>query len=163
MQSRYGHRGILSSACILEAIVLLNCILVLGYTNGAALVPLACLSLGCANLFYSVTLLFMTESYPTTVRAVMSALSVSLGRCGAIGGPSMVELMGFTHFLVFTGAMACLAVPVVASLAETKGKQLEDYLDEGDRPEEAVPLMVDAAASVPESDTMSEADSDRHR
>jgi len=130
MQSQVGHRLIVASASCLEGATLLGCLLVLNYSTGAALVPLACISLGCANLFYAVALLFMSESYPTTVRAIMSALSISIGRLGAIGGPSMVEYMGFSGFLAFSAVLAVSAVPLVLTLNETKGKQLEDFLAE---------------------------------
>merc|ERR1740123_2683014 len=105
MQSQVGHRVIVSMSGILEAIVLFSCALVLMYGSSEALVPLACLSLGCAGFFYAVSLLFMTESYPTTVRAVMSALSMSVGRLGAILGPSLVEMLGFTTFLITIGLL----------------------------------------------------------
>jgi len=160
MQSQVGHRWIIASAGVLEGLTLLGCLLVLTYSTGSALVPLACLSLGCANLFYAVSLLFMSESYPTTVRAVMSALSISLGRIGAICGPSMVEYMGFSGFLAFTSVMACSAVPLVLGLTETKGKQLEDFLAE-EQPQSSLPAA--GSKGDDEDDDNSDTQSDRSR
>lgn len=138
MLSQVGHRWIIGVSGVIEALVLFGCIIVLR-KMAEALVPLACLSLGSANLFYACVVLFMTESYPTSVRAVMSALSISLGRVGAIGGPSMVELFGFKGFLQLTAVLAFSALPLLVFLVETKGKQLEDFLLE--KEEERAPLV----------------------
>lgn len=131
MRSSIGHKWIIGVAAISMAITLQGCIVVLTRQEGLALIPLAGLSLACANLFYSATLLFMTESFPTTLRAVMSACAVFVGRSGALLGPTLIDVMGYKGFLSLVIGLSTFAVPVLMLLSETKGRQLEDYLPPG--------------------------------
>jgi len=130
MRSDVGHRWIIAFSAVVEALTLQACIITISRQDGVALIPLAGLSLACANLFYAASLLFMTESFPTTVRATMSAASVFVGRIGALLGPALIDTMGYQGFLALVLGLSCAAVPVLMLLAETKGKMLSDYLGE---------------------------------
>merc|ERR1719491_1075841 len=109
MRSEVGHKWIIAIAAVAEALTIQGCIVVTSRQEGLMLIPLAGLSLACANLFYSATLLFMTESFPTTLRAVMASCTIFIGRSGALFGPTMIDYMGYKGFLSLVLGLATSA------------------------------------------------------
>lgn len=130
MRSSIGHRWVIGAASLVEALTIQGCVLILVHMSLDTVVPIAGLSLACSSLFYATVLLFMTESYPTAVRAAMVSVCISFGRLGAFCGPALVEYCGYSEFLSLTAALACCATPLLLMLVETKGKQLEDFLED---------------------------------
>jgi hypothetical protein len=93
---------------------------------------------------FLVVYVYAAEIYPTVVRATGSALCIAAGRVGCIIAPLVYENLHYatgSHTLFFSltaGLCAINAILVLFLPYETKGKLLQDHLDD----EESKPLAI---------------------
>jgi len=130
MRSTLGHRHIIGIAALGEVLALNVCIVAIQETTqrkiglGDWVIVLAGVSLACANFLYTTVCLYVAESFPTSLRAVMLASCICIGRIGALAGPELVESLGFAGFMAFASGSCCVLLVVLLTLKETKGRPM---------------------------------------
>jgi MFS family permease len=151
--SSIGHRRVITVTSFLEVAALYGCMTLFSRGAPNMLLLLAGLSIAFAIMLYTTIVLFMTESFPTSVRSIMTSVCMFIGRTGAILGPFLFTRFGFQGYVVFVSGITLTALPFLLLLSETKGQQLEDYLmeDENAGVGESSPLLARGAAKRKDS------------
>lgn len=94
----------------------------LTYFGGLAIVS--------GSTLHTVVITFLNESFTTQLRASAVGITIAFGRLGAVLTPAIVNRFGTSAFLKFASCAAAATVLLVLPLPETKGVELEDYIED---------------------------------
>lgn len=127
-------------------------------SSTALIITGAILTTFAGSTFHQTSLLFANESFVTQIRATATAVAITLGRLGSILSPVLIQAAGQNAFLITAATIFILTMPATLLLKETKGKDIEDFM-EGEGGEETpvapqpVTQMLQNLETVPEADS----------
>lgn len=87
----------------------------------------------CVSAVFSVSLLFISEMYPTAIRNTGLGISLTISQIGSIIAPYVVELLGAKAWYIpstVCGVLGILVSSLVLMLPETKGTVLPNTLED---------------------------------
>ncbi|CAK0832155.1 unnamed protein product, partial [Prorocentrum cordatum] len=137
-----GHRGII---CVCGPLGALSLLAVTINTSSPTIICSNIVTTIAGSTSYSVTLMFLNESFPTQIRSTAVGFAIMLGRAGAMAAPLLVERLGGTAFACVAASAFLATSAVVLPLRETKGQELGDFADAA----ESAPAMRRASPPSP--------------
>lgn len=127
-------------------------------SSTALIVAGAILTTFAGSTFHQTSLLFANESFVTQIRSTATAIAITLGRLGSILSPVLIQAAGQNAFLITAATIFILTVPATLILKETKGKDIEDFM-EGEGGEETPVAPQPVTQMLQNLETVREVDS----
>ncbi|XP_050430687.1 organic cation transporter protein isoform X2 [Adelges cooleyi] len=129
----YVGRKLATSGLFFASGILLIVLLVIPKENTDVIITLALLGKFCVSAVFSISLLYISEMYPTSIRNTSLGTSLTVAQIGAIAAPYVVEILGAQAWYIPSTVCGLLSIFVsilILLLPETKGTKLPDTLDD---------------------------------
>jgi len=101
-----------------------------GQWSTSLMIACGMVSVVASGVLSTTTMTFLCESFPTQVRASSTGLALSLGKLMSMVPPVVLALCGGTALLHVVCVMVILAQALAMLVPETKGENLEDYVQD---------------------------------
>mmetsp|Transcript_69187 Transcript_69187/g.129129 ORF Transcript_69187/g.129129 Transcript_69187/m.129129 type:complete len:463 (+) Transcript_69187:486-1874(+) len=101
-----------------------------GHWSAALMTACGMISVVASGVLSTTTMTFLCESFPTQVRASSIGLALSLGKVISLVPPVVLAICGGTTLLHVVCCMVMISLAFVMFLPETKGENLEDYVQD---------------------------------
>ncbi|CAH1735950.1 organic cation transporter protein-like isoform X2 [Aphis gossypii] len=129
----YVGRKIAVSGLFFASGILQLALLTIPQENANFLLIVALLGKFCVSAVFSVSLLYISELYPTTIRNTGLGTSLTISQIGSVIAPYVVELLGAKAWYIpstVCGVLGIFVSSLVLMLPETKGTVLPDTLED---------------------------------
>ncbi|XP_060873414.1 solute carrier family 22 member 12-like isoform X2 [Metopolophium dirhodum] len=129
----YVGRKIAVSGLFFASGILQLALLTIPQESANFLLFVALLGKFCVSAVFSVSLLYISELYPTTIRNTGLGTSLTISQIGSVIAPYVVELLGAKAWYIpstVCGMLGIFVSSLVLMLPETKGTVLPDTLED---------------------------------